>query len=300
VWGRFRVIREAREKAKLPTLESVLQLPQHLNADVPSYTWTWAAAMLLSEYPDSRPIFVQAARDGRDSSTAFTADLYRRLRPQWPVIRARWRLLLHDLEYGFDWPHHRVTLSTDDPRYDRRAIRMAVAADRSWQSAGYWFPAGTTLTIAANGQCLVSDPEPSAEATTEPTADSNREFDREAVQEDRDSDGWVAGPPGITAAFHRGTPLGQLQVAVLPIRDEDSGDTLPPLPVRPAAGLDASRVTPDSGETIAGGPWFVGPALKIDRPSWLLFRIAVPPRARTDASASDASSFTVSLQPLSR
>lgn len=300
VWGRFRVVEEARRNGNLPTLESVLQLPQNLNADVPSYTWAWAAAMLLSEYPDTRPVFVQAARDGQETSAAFTADVYRKLRSNWPVIQARWRLMLHDLEYGFDWNNHRVTLSTKDPRYDRRPIRLEVSADRSWQSAGYWFPAGTVLKLSANGDCRVNDPE-TASATQRrsmgPADDRPRRNSEAASQEGRD---WIAKPPGITAAFHHGVPLGQLQVVVLPIRGTGSGDQLAPLPVRPAVGLDARRVVAESGGVDETAVTFLGPVLKLEQPSWLLLRIALPPHTRSEASAAAAKSYTVSLQSVPR
>ncbi|TWT74002.1 hypothetical protein [Allorhodopirellula solitaria] len=250
VWGRYRVIEERRESGELPTLASVLKLPTDLHGDVETYTWCWAAAMLLTSYDDTRPAFIEAAQNGGDTSPAFTTQFFREISGQWPAVRARWQVWLHDMEFGFDPQRDQVAISTDDPRYDGRNHSVDVAANRGWQSAGVWFPRGR-LQLRARGECVIV-----AKENLHPS-------DEDAVVA-RD---WVSTPAGITAHHHRGYPIGQLQICVLPIppaaSEKVAGLTIQaPFEHRiTLAQLDASEPTPGV-QTI-----------EIDSPSWLLFRI---------------------------
>jgi len=252
MWGRYRVIDEKREANSLPTLASVLKLPLNLEGDVESYTWSWAAALMLTHYPDTRATFVGAARQGRDQTPAFTSQFFREIQGQWPVLRARWRLWLNDMEYGFDPSNSLVGLSVDDPRYDGRPLRLPIAANRGWQSSGVWFPDNSTVTVRADGRCRMVARE-SIEAT--PKDDSGQFDSQRSPMISRD---WISEPSGMTARYHRGHPIGQLQVCVLPI----------PQPAdRSVSALD---VRPWRGSMMA---------IEVKRPSWLLFRINDVPGA---------------------
>jgi len=240
MWGRYKVVEEARSASRMPTLASVLKLPTQLNGDVDSYTWCWAAAMMLTAYPDTREAFVAASRGGRDTSPAFTTRLYREIGGEWPALRARWRVWLHDLEYGFERERSLVNLSTDDPRDDGNGRTLAIDAGRGWQSAGAWFPAGT-VEISAAGQCVI-------------VAEENVREDGEQAEGEEDAieRDWISTPAGITVHSHRGDPIGQLQVCVLPIPSSDD---------KAVAPLEITAL-PSESQTI-----------RIERPSWLLFRI---------------------------
>ncbi len=80
-WGRFKLMQQRRNDAAVPSIEAVMRTPASLSGDVDSYGWTWAAAMLLSEYPEYRSHFVAFASAGRDSSSAFTSKFYSQLAP---------------------------------------------------------------------------------------------------------------------------------------------------------------------------------------------------------------------------
>lgn len=250
VWGRYRVVNEARQAGELPTLASILKLPTDLHGDVETYTWCWAAAMMLTAYDDTRDAFIDAAKQGQDASPAFTTKFFRAIRDQWPAVRARWQLWLHDMEYGFDRHGSRVNVSTDDPRYDGKRHRVDIAAGRGWQSAGYWFPAGT-LRLRAGGQCVIVAKE-----------NLHRAADDAVVPRD-----WMSTPAGITVRHHRGYPIGQLQICVLPI------------PSGTLQGIEDLVIQTPFSSTITGaddgskGSSDDMATIPIDSPSWVLFRI---------------------------
>ncbi len=250
VWGRYRVVAETREAGELPTLASVLKLPADLHGDVETYTWCWAAAMMFTTYDDTRVAFIDAARQGRDSSPAFTTKFFREISGQWPALRARWQLWLNDLEFGFDRRRSRVDLSTDDPRYDGKRHQLNIDAGRGWQSAGFWFPTGT-VRLRAGGQCVIV-----AKENLQPAAD-------DAIM----SRDWMSTPTGITVHHHRGYPIGQLQVCVLPIPSSGSKEVAD-LAIQTPFSSSIASTSSDANGTLANTQ-----TIRIDRPSWVLFRI---------------------------
>ena len=188
-WGRFKLIKQLRQEQKVPSLEAVMRYAPSLSGNVATYGWSWAASMLLSEYPEYRDAFIDAARNGKLKPPRFNRDLYQRIsQKQWPVLAARWRVMCRDLDYGFDWSRERLAISVDDPLRDSGSVQMTIAADRGWQSAGIRVPPGTRIDVEAAGQ-IVLDTEPKP---------------------------WISHPTGVTIQYHRGRPLGQLLACVLP------------------------------------------------------------------------------------
>jgi hypothetical protein len=204
-WGRFKRLAQLRGQSAVPTLDAVMRYKPDLRGDVGVYGWSWAAAMMLHAYPDSQDAFRDAARIGRDDGPGFNRRLQQGLNKQWPALAARWRLLCHDLDYGFDWSRERVALAASDPIWDGRTIRIHVAANQGWQSIGVRVPRGQRLQLTPSGQItLAKTPKP-----------------------------WISTPAGITFQYHRGGPLGQLLVCVLPNAIDPQSRLLPPLDVRP-------------------------------------------------------------------
>lgn len=270
MWGRYRVIQENRTAKSLPTLASVLKLPMNLEGNVESYTWSWAAALMFTHYPDTRDVFVGAAADGRDQSPAFTTKFFRELQGQWPVQRARWQVWLNDLEYGFDPRRNLIGLSVDDPRYDGRALRLAVDASRGWQSAGVWFADKSTVQVRAEGRCRLV-----ARKFLEAAA-NDHQHQADSTESQVLTRDWISEPSGITVKYHRGHPIGQLQVCVLPIPNQTD---------RSVTALDV-RPWEDSIMTI-----------EAKRPSWLLFRINdVPGTAGTYQRGDNQGGYQIVLQ----
>lgn len=264
MWGRYRVIRERRQAGTLPPLARVLKLPMNLAGDVESYTWCWAAAMMMTSYPDTRELFINAARNGRDQTPAFTSKFFREIQDQWPVMRARWQLWLHDLEFGFDPARSLVSISVDDPQYNGTPIATEIDSRQGWQSAGVWFPKNTRLRFSASGRCVIVDRK-SVDAQDEVLVAD-----------------WNSEPNGITAKYHGGFPIGQLQACVLPIPNSNSQDLSAP-------EIRGWVHQPDGSL----------PTIQIEQPSWLLFRIHdVPGQDGTYQRADNAGNYRVTLQKL--
>ena len=223
-WGRFKLMSQLRRDEKIPSLQTVLNYQPDLTGDVAVYGWSWAATMILNAYPEYRDAFFAAAKNGRTVGPGFNRQLQRSLRDQWPILAARWRVMCDDLDYGFDWSRERVELSIQDPIWDGKPIVVSVAANRGWQSVGYRLPPGIQVRLKPSGEITLAQ-------TTRP---------------------WISHPEGITYQYHRGRPLGQLLVCLLPNAIDDQAETIAPLIVQ---GL--------SKET----------ELTVSQYSWLLFRI---------------------------
>ena len=223
-WGRFKLMGQLREEGKIPPLEKVMQFQPDLQGDVATYGWSWAATMILHAYPEYRDAFFAAARNGRTVGPGFNRELVQSLQEEWPILAARWRVLCHDLDYGFDWSRERIDLSVRDPMWDGKPISMSVAADRGWQSIGFRIPKGVNIHLEPSGEVTLA-------TTTRP---------------------WLSQPAGITFEFHRGRPLGQLLLCVLPNAIELGAETISPLPIQSV-----------TAETMIEVPEY----------SWLLFRV---------------------------
>ncbi len=203
-WGRFKVMDQSRQQDAIPSLAHVLGYPRDLQSDVESYGWSWAAVMLLDRYQDTRPALIAAANNGKRSSAIFNNDLRRELQRDWPLVKARWQLMCHELDYGFDWDRERVDLSMNDQVWDGGDLHVQVKADRGWQSIGVRLQAGTKINVVPNGECtLANEPKP-----------------------------WKSHPSGVTVRYHGGRPLGQL-LGCMVTDSSDDAKKLTPLKVAP-------------------------------------------------------------------
>ncbi len=202
-WGRFKRMAQQRRDGMIPSLSTVMGYQPDLKGNVGTYGWSWAAAMLLHAYPEYREAFFAAAKNGRTVGPGFNRRLERTLGQQLPILAARWQVMSQDLDYGFDWSRERVNLSIDDPIWDGRSLTATVAADRGWQSAGVRVPRGARLRLKASGEVTLA-------RTTRP---------------------WISQPRGITFQYHRGRPLGQLLLCVLPNATDFDAATVGPLPM---------------------------------------------------------------------
>ncbi len=200
-WGRLKLIREQRDNASIPTVESIMKVQPRLDGDVSDYSWSWAISMLLTEYPEYNETFKAMTVAGHDSSSELTRQLYQRLLARWPELVARFRLMGHSLDYGFEWKRERVALSISDPEWSREPLRLTIEADNGWQSTGVKFAAGARVNVQATGDCvLANDPKP-----------------------------WRCEPDGVTIRYHDGKPLGRLLACVLPLEYDRTATTLPAL-----------------------------------------------------------------------
>ncbi len=203
-WGRFKRMGQATDKGKVPSFHAVLDYQPNLAGDVATYSWSWAACMVLSSYPEYHSAFIAAAQQGKETGPAFNRELQLSLGKQWPILAARWRLACHDLDYGFDWQKEQVKLSANDPVWNGKNLKIQVRPDQGWQSCGVRIPRGAKLAITAEGEITLAD---------QPKA-------------------WVSQPPGITFQYHRGRPMGELQFCLLPNANDPQAKQIEPLKVQ--------------------------------------------------------------------
>ncbi|QDT12069.1 hypothetical protein K239x_40770 [Planctomycetes bacterium K23_9] len=214
-WGRFKVMDQSRDANTIPSLGSVLGYPRDLQSDVESYGWSWAATMLLYQYPDTRDAFFASAKTPAPNDAVFNNDLKRRLQNTWPVVTARWRLMCHDIDYGFDWSREQVSLSMNDQVWDGKPLKLDIKANQGWQSIGVRLSPGMKLSVTPAGNCTLADqPKP-----------------------------WLSYPSGITLRYHRGRPLGQLLACLLPdTPDQDQATKTNLRPLQVAAITRPSQI----------------------------------------------------------
>lgn len=214
-WGRFKLIAERRAEGKVPNLKTVMRYPQRLNGSVEAYSWSWAAVMMLSQYPETRDAVLKAAKRGRESGPGFTKGIYNDLRSIWPIIEARWAMMNLELDYGFDWSRESIRLSTDDPRWTGKAMQVELDAASGWQSVGAYFPSGAKLEINVAGDVQLAQ-------TIRP---------------------WISLPDGISIRHHRGHRIGKVIACVLPIQQADAKTiSLPEIvPVGSSGSLSIDR-----------------------------------------------------------
>ncbi|MCA9139248.1 MAG: hypothetical protein KDB00_20885 [Planctomycetales bacterium] len=202
-WGRFKMLSQRRAENRIPTIDAVLQYPQDLKSDVEAYGWSWVALMLLTQYPEYRVATLAEAKTPSIQTAGFSAALKRRLTGDWPIVQARWRMLVNTIDYGFDWQREHIELSIKDPVWNGRPIQTLIKADQGWQSIGVRFAPGMRVKISAHGRCTINnDPKP-----------------------------WVSEPPGVTIHYAGDRPLGQLLVCILPNRTQE-GQLLEPLSIQ--------------------------------------------------------------------
>ncbi|MGB0759700.1 MAG: hypothetical protein ACPHJ3_01375 [Rubripirellula sp.] len=214
-WGRFKRMGQATKSGEVPTINAVLGYQPDLTGDVATYSWSWAACMLLSSYPEYRSVFVNAAQRGKETGPAFNRELQAALSKQWPILAARWRLACHDLNYGFDWSREQVQLSATDPLWDGSDLKLQVRPDQGWQSCGVRIPRGAKISLTAEGEItLANQPKP-----------------------------WTSQPPGITFQYHRGRPLGQLQFCLLPNANDPQAKRIESLEVHAVKDRPVFNVT---------------------------------------------------------
>ena len=202
-WGRFKRMSEATSSKQVPSINTVLGYQPSLTGDVATYSWSWAACMILSSYPEYRSAFVRAAQRGRETGPIFNRELQSTIGKQWPILAARWRVACHDLNYGFDWNNEQVKLSANDPVWNGSNLTLQIRPDQGWQSCGVRIPRGARIRISAEGEITLADqPKP-----------------------------WTSQPPGITFQYHRGRPLGQLQFCLLPNANDPQATRIEPLEI---------------------------------------------------------------------
>lgn len=204
-WGRIRMLDVRRQKQESLSLVGVMRMKDSPDRYVEPYAWTWSVIQCLTAYPEYRQPLVAAAAMGSDNSIEFTRKFFQTLGPQWNVAQARWRVLIDELDYGYDLGRNRLQISNDDPLWSSKPSGDKLLADQGWQAVGYRFPAGAELTIQVEGEISLGQSERPGQAPRR----------------------WRSYPEGITLDYYRNFPLGQVLGCWLPTSSTNAPTTKP-------------------------------------------------------------------------
>jgi hypothetical protein len=176
-------------------LRGVVDYSHRAHIENEPYAWCWAAALLLDRHPRYRQRFRGLQRH------VLAPDFNRRfdqaIGDDWEELGEEWRLMIANLEYGYDVERTAIDFTPGGPLPPDGTI-VAVAADRGWQNSRIKLQAGTTYRLQATGRYQVDD---------EPKT-------------------WWCEPGGVSIRYYRGRPLGMLLAAVRPERPEPGSSPL--------------------------------------------------------------------------
>ncbi len=185
-WGRISLIQQQLADGIAPSLEEILRYDNTAHRNVEAYAWSWAAVIFLRNHPDTAKAFEDLLKQPMKSDGTLTRWLFRHLQSQWPQIRSEWNAMLTEFEYGYDPSHGMLAMSRSAKPISDEPITLAVAANRSWQSAGVKVTKGDKLIIEATGKYFVSQvPKP-----------------------------WACEATGVTLEYYSGVPLGKLMMTI--------------------------------------------------------------------------------------
>jgi len=214
-WGRIELIESGRKQKRVPTIESVMKYSDVAHREVEPYAWSWLALVLMEMYPDYRQARLGSATNAPDRSPQFNSNLYAKLRTEWPIFSARWNLLAHDIDYGWDAASQKVDLSAALPEMSGK-IDMKLQTDRGWQSAPVKVAAGQQVQIDASGRYKIRKyfHKDLPDAGLDDLATGDAVASNETAIANRD---WYSEPEGITIHYYRGKPIGRLVARLLPM-----------------------------------------------------------------------------------
>lgn len=192
-WGRIAEIRDGssatlRNNARSMSLEEVLHPATRSFADESNYAHAWAIVWLMRNHPNLKEPFadfnrVRTDQDFRTASDKIPAFTWKRLAVIWPVF-------LDSVVEGFDVNRSFPTLGPEPKPWPKSSGSPSVtqlASDQDWQSSGFVFSRGSTITLKCTGRYAVHDkPQP-----------------------------WISEPDGITIEYYLQHPTGRIMAMIV-------------------------------------------------------------------------------------
>jgi hypothetical protein len=183
--GRLKIIRQGQDSHQIPPMVEIMQYDKKAHLRVEPYAWCWALSVFLDQETVARKSFRGMAPKGVDSSPAFSSQFFRQHSKRWRQLETQWQAFAAEMEYGFS-PAESVPTMVDSAPIAGEG-RWSVNANHGWQSTGIQLKAAKSYRLTATGRYQVAQlPQP-----------------------------WWCEPQGITIAYHRGRPLGEVTAAVV-------------------------------------------------------------------------------------
>jgi len=232
-WGRIELIDSARKQNRMLAIESVMKYGDSAHREVEPYAWSWLAATLIDMYPEYRQVRLEAANMATDRSPQFNSSFYAQLRTRWPILSARWHMLVHDIDYGWDSSRQLIDLSTTLQPMTRK-VDMKLDTSHGWQPAPIKLSAGQSVQIVAEGRYVIRKSLAASDIDIDDLdalllgggANIPLATTTDDSQSPRD---WYSEPDGITIHYYRGQRIGKLVARLVPMKQSVSGPYLKPL-----------------------------------------------------------------------
>ena len=190
MWGRVKLVRDARQRGAGLSLGDVLEIDNRRSLDATHYAWTWTLAALLERDPRFHDRFRKLQQHVADSD--FNRVMRTLFARDWQVLNRQWVVTAATLDYGHDFEKMSIVERETAPIAETRSVE--VAAGRGWQSTGWRLAAGQTYRVTAQGRYQIAVDDDSAGRAP-----------------------WPCEPGGVTLDYHEGRPLGALLGAMEPI-----------------------------------------------------------------------------------
>lgn len=179
-WGRTKLIREAVDEGRSPTLAEVLRYPSERFSENDAYAWSWAVCYLLNTALAYKGRFHELVMSpGEDFEASFLEQFGD---DELPLSQA-WEVFVRTMNYGYDL--ERAAFAGEggaeaNPLGTERLIEIEAAG--GWQSTGIRVKKGQQVHLTASGEVELN-------STTRP---------------------WISEPRGISREYADGQPIGRL------------------------------------------------------------------------------------------
>ncbi len=215
--GRIRLVQKRVATSGVRSIAEILTTDNRIHLENEAYAWCWALAKFLDAHPRYQARFRSMPRHVTDPN--FTQRFLSEYRDDWPQLSQEWRLFAGTLVHNHDIVRTRIDFEPGE-RLETATASCQIKTDRGWQSSRVTLMAGQTYSLRASGRYqLAQTPEI-----------------------------WWCEPGGVTIRYHRGSPLGVLQAAIMP---EPTNQTPTPSPLlKPIDIGTAAKVTPAVSGTL--------------------------------------------------
>jgi hypothetical protein len=211
--GRIKLVMDDAAEGKDKDVASIWSLTPGDFQQNSMYAWSWALCKFLDAHPRYRERFqsllpvVRQPDPKRQVADLFAED--------WTQLQTEWMLFVTNLRHGYDIERAAIEFKPVKPLVSGSPpVKLTIAADRGWQSAGVTVREQQTIRITASGRfSLAKQPKP-----------------------------WLSEPQGVSIRYHRGEPVGKLVAIIVPDDLQLPGQTFGPsktLPVGRATELTA-------------------------------------------------------------
>ncbi len=185
MWGRIKLLRDAAEKGEVATIRAVQKINNRVAMSTHSYAWVWALSYFLDHHPSYHDRF--AVMPGWVLSEQFARRFDRAYKQDRKRLDQEWRLFVSTLDYGHDLQREAIAFKEGKPFTGSKAT-VSIAAGRGWQSSGVRVEAGHSYRIRGKGRFVIA--------------------------QEKDGTPWPCEASGVTLAYHRGRPLGELLATI--------------------------------------------------------------------------------------